>query len=100
MSFLRFLRENWIWWVAPIVIVICGLAFLVVLTAPWAIPPFVYAVFRPPRDRGPPRSRAPPRADGPPVRARHAHPRAVPRPRGGPGPPRSLRGGPGALRAP
>ena len=45
MSFLRFLKENWIWWVAPIVLVLGGLALLILLTEPGAIAPFVYAIF-------------------------------------------------------
>ena len=45
MSFLRFLKENWIWWVAPIVLVLGGLLLLVLLTERGSIAPFIYAIF-------------------------------------------------------
>jgi len=45
MSFLRFLKENWVWWVAPIVLVLGALTLLIVLTEHDAIAPFIYAIF-------------------------------------------------------
>lgn len=45
MAFLKFLKENWIWWVSPIVIVIGGLAVFILITEKGAIAPFFYAIF-------------------------------------------------------
>ena len=45
MSFFRFLKENWVWWVAPIAIVLIGLTVLILFTESGAIAPFVYAIF-------------------------------------------------------
>lgn len=42
---MRFLRENWVWIVAPIVIVIAAVAYLLITSEGDSAAPFIYNVF-------------------------------------------------------
>jgi hypothetical protein len=45
MGIVKFLKENWIWWVAPIVIVLGGVALLFALGSDEVASDFHYALF-------------------------------------------------------
>lgn len=44
-EFWKFLMENKIWWITPIVVILLGLVLLIWSTDGSAIAPFVYALF-------------------------------------------------------
>ena len=44
-EFWDFLNERKKWWLAPIVIILCLLGFLIVLTEGSAVAPFIYTLF-------------------------------------------------------
>jgi hypothetical protein len=44
-EFWDFLKQNKIWWMTPIILVLLGLGLLILLTDEDAIAPFIYTVF-------------------------------------------------------
>ena len=44
-EFFRFLREEWIWWVTPVVIILVAMAALIWYGEGSTIAPFFYAIF-------------------------------------------------------
>lgn len=44
-EFIDFLREQKKWWLAPVIIVLMLLGFLIILTEGSAVAPFIYTLF-------------------------------------------------------
>jgi hypothetical protein len=44
-EFWKFLMENKVWWITPMVVILVGLVFLIYVTQGDAIAPFVYTLF-------------------------------------------------------
>lgn len=44
-EFWKFLMENKVWWITPILVIMVGLVTLILLTDGEGIAPFVYALF-------------------------------------------------------